>query len=167
MNIHQTIQENTSMSKTRPKLFRKDVIDVIILTMLENGRKELTTKKQLEKFPIGSLISYRTKKGEFRHGGFITKFESDSFIYKRPEFGKHSHRVRYSIVDKMWVGGVYTVKNDFVSLVKDPKNPTNFPVEVGGVIVYYARTNFDRRRFMSTERYRVYKRWCDYFLADQ
>ena len=144
---------------------RKDYIGAIIFRLVESGREEIKTKKQLKKFPIGSTISYVTKKGVFRQGGFLCKIEKDSFVYKKSDFGKHSFRVRYSIVDTMYVGDVYKVTNDLVSFTSDPKGKTNFPVEVNGCVIYYAKDGFDRTRFLTTERYKIYIRWCKYFLS--
>jgi hypothetical protein len=156
------------MSKSNKKVYVKkqikDLINAKILSFLENGRKEITKKKQLEKYPIGSMISYTTKQNIFRPGGFIDEFEEDGFIYKSPEFDKYRYRVRYNTVAKMWVGDVYKVKNDLVSLVIDGKKPTNFPVKVADIIVYYAKSNHDVRRFKGTDRYKLYMKWCEYFL---
>jgi len=40
----------------------------------------------------------------------------------------------------------------------------NFPVKVADVIVYYAKNNHDRRRYFGTDRYKLYMKWCEYFL---
>lgn len=158
-----------SMSKTtKSGKKNKDRLYATVSTMKKNGRKEIIKKTQLEKFPIGSMISYITKKGTFRPGGFIIRFEDNAFVYKTKDFGKHSYRVKYAIIDKMWVGDVYKVKNDLVSLVPSTQKKTNFPVEVAGIIVYYAAKNFDIERFKGTNKYQLYQKWCKYFLeADE
>ena len=100
------------MSKYTDKASTAAKIDTII----ENGRKEITTKKQLEKFPIGSLISYMNIDDRFRTGGFIIKFATDYFIYITPDFST-KYRARYSHILKMWAGNVYNTKNDIVIIV--------------------------------------------------
>ncbi len=159
------------MSKSNKKVYvekqTKDLIHAKITSFLNNGRKEIKTKKQLEKYSIGSVVSYVTKKGIFRPGGFIVEFEDDGFIYKDPSFDKHRYRVKYDIIKKMWVGNVYKIKNDLVSLVPDPKKPTNFPVKVAGITVYYAKSNHDINRYVGTDRYNLYLKWSKYFLGEE
>ncbi len=133
-----------------------------ITTRIENGRKGLTTKKQLEKFPIGSLISYMNVNNVFRPGGFIIKFATEYFIYITPDFST-KYRVRYSHVLKMWAGDVYHTKNDFVSIVQTTHEKTNFPVVVNNITVYYANKTYDAKRFKNTEKYKKIIQWCQYF----
>jgi len=148
------------MSKTGRK--NKDYVMTKIVLLKRNGRKEITTKKQLEKFPIGSAVSFMNKKNIFRLGGFITKFNSDDFIYVGLDF-KTRYRVRYEKVLKMWVGNVYMLTNDVVSLTKTTNKKSNFPVKINGIIIYYAKNNYDVLRFKTTDRYKTYMNWCEYF----
>lgn len=142
----------------------KAKISARIMTFLENGRKEITTKEELEKFAIGSLISYMNMSNIFKLGGFITKFAEEYFIYVTPDFVQ-KYRVRYINVKTMWVGDVYKVFNDIVSITKTKKKKTNFSVKVNKVVVYYARNNFDLKRFISTSRYKKIIEWCNYFSS--
>lgn len=144
---------------------RKDWAAAKIASYLENGRSEITTKKELKKYPIGSMISFIKKERIFKPGGFLTKIADDHFTYITPDF-QNKYRVKYSNIVKMWVGDVYSTVNDLVSLVKDSKKKTNFPVEVAGIIVYYAKNNYDAKRFKGTDRYKVMSDWCNYFLPD-
>ena len=64
----------------------KAALSIRLSNMKKNGRKEITTKTELEKFPTGSLISYTNNKGVFRSAGFIDKFEDESFIYMDSNF---------------------------------------------------------------------------------
>lgn len=153
------------MSKSsKKKVMPKYVVNVKIATMIENGRKEITTKDELEEFPPGSLISYMNKNNVFKIGGFITEFEDDSFIYINTDFS-HKYRVYYQNILKLWVGDVFVTKNDIVSLVKATQKKTNFPVKIGQIIVYYAKNNFDVKRFMNTEKYQKYINWVNYFAS--
>jgi hypothetical protein len=141
----------------------KAVLSAKISMMIENGRKEITTKEELEKFPIGSLISYMNKNNIFKLGGFIIKFSDEYFIFITPDF-QTKYRVRYKNISKMWVGDVYSTKNDIVSLVKTSQPKTNFPVKIGNIIVYYAAKTFDMKRFENTEKYNRMSSWYNYFV---
>lgn len=145
------------------KIIPKYVVDVKISYMKEHGRKEINNKEELENFPIGSLISYVNKKGEFRQGGYIIKFAEDYFIYLSIDFST-KYRVRYKNVKQMWVGDVYSVHNDIVSLQPSQKKKTNFPVIVNSVTVYYAKNNFDLKRWQNTHKYKNLIKWCEYFI---
>lgn len=154
------------MSKTNKSSYsRKDALAVKIANFIEYGRKEIATKKELEKFPIGSLISYTNYKGNFKLGGFIIKFADDYFIYIAPDFTT-KYRVRYKNVIKMWAGDVYTVINDIVSFTGTTQKKTKFPVELNNVIVYYGISNYDVKRFKCTERFKYMIGWYNYFVTD-
>lgn len=140
----------------------KAILATKISNLLDYGRTEVTTRKQLEKYPIGSLISYMNTKNIFKIGGFIVKFANEYFIYIKPDFTK-KYRVRYKNVQKMWVGNVYKVRGDIVSLAKTNQKPTNFEVIIGDIIIYYARRTFDKKRFMNTEKYKTMLLWYNYF----
>ena len=55
----------------------------------------------------------------------------------------------------MWVGDVYSVTGDIISLAGTTQKTTNFKVMIGDVIVFYAKKSFDVKRFMNTNRYLV------------
>lgn len=151
------------MSVFRKKYHNKDIINAKILMMLENGRIEVTNKEELEKYPIGSLISYININDEYKEGGFITKFRDDYFIYITTDF-TNKYRARYKNVKMMIVGDVYKVKRDVISLTKTTqKTKTKFPIIVGGICIRYAQGNFDSKRYMSTDRYKILTQWYDYF----
>ena len=133
-----------------------------IETIIENGRKEITTKEELEKFPIGCIISYLNNDDIFRPGGFIIKFKPEYFIYITVDFST-KYRARYSHIQKMWVGDVYNTRNDFVSIVPATRAETNFPVIVDDVVVHYATSNYDAKRFKHTDKYLTMMKWCEYF----
>jgi len=144
------------------KVVNKASFALKIDTMIENGRKEITTKKQLEKYPIGSLISYLNNQNIFKPGGFIIKFNPEYFIYITSDFTT-KYRARYSHIQKMWVGSVYKTKNDFASIVPTQQNKTKFPVIVNDIVIYYASDTYDVKRFKYTEKYKKIITWCQYF----
>ena len=155
------------MSKTSNKKKRnidKASINAKISSMIENGRKEIFTKKELEQYPIGSMISYMNVNDIFKIGGFITNFDNDFFIYITPDFSQ-KYRARYKNIKKMIVGDIYSTKNDLVSLVKTNQNKTNYPIVVDDIIIYYATNNFHIKRFKNTQKYQKYIQWIDYFKS--
>nr|AEX63348.1 hypothetical protein mv_R1146 [Moumouvirus Monve] len=144
------------------KTINKAVLATKISNLIEHGRVEITTKKELEQYDIGSLISYLNTKDEFKQGGYVTKITKEYFIYLTPDF-ETKYRVRFENIKKMWVGDVYKVKNDLVSLIKAPQKKTNFPVEVGNIVIYYASDNFDSKRFKNTKKYATMCKWYEIF----
>jgi hypothetical protein len=148
------------MSKSIKK--GKSEIAAKILKLLECGREELTSQKQLEKYNIGSMISYLNTGNIFKMGGFITKFEDESFVFITPDFTK-KYRVKYQNVQKMWAGDVYKVKNDVVSIVESEHPPTKYKVTVGNINVYYAKKSIHIKRYVSTDKYKRMINWCEYF----
>lgn len=144
------------------KVINKAAFALKIDTMVKNGRKEITTKKQLEKYPIGSLISYLNNQNIFRPGGYIIKFNPEYFIYITSDFTA-KYRARYSHIQKMWVGSVYETKNDFASIVPTAQAKTKFPLIVNGIVIYYASDAYDIRRYTFTEKYKKIIKWCEYF----
>jgi len=132
------------------------------MSLIEHGRKEITEQNQLKKFPIGSSISYSSKTNAFKPGGFIWKIADDNFIYLNLDTDK-KFRVQMKNVDKIWVGSVYDVKNDVVSLVKTTKKKTINPVKVGGIVVNYTKNKYDYERYICTHKYKLMKKWYETF----
>ena len=139
----------------------KTTVAAKISTLIEYGRKEICTREELEKFPIGSLISYINKNDIFKSCGFITKFGDDYFIYVTPDF-KNKYRARYKNIKKMWVGDVFDVEKDIVGL-REPSKKTNFKATVGNHVVHYARDNFALKKFINTDKYKRMLEWYQYF----
>jgi len=140
----------------------KAVLRLKINTMIENGRTEITNMKKLKKFPIGSLISYINSSGVFKVGGFLTAVRVDSFSYIDPDF-QSRRRVKLNKIDKAWVGSVYDVSNDFVSIIPTSQSETNFPVIVQDIVIFYATTSYNKKRFQNTLKYLRIQKWIDYF----
>lgn len=139
-------------------------IECKIMTMIENGRKEITTKKELKKYAIGSLISYLNASDVFKQGGFLTKVADEYFTFITPDF-ETKYRVKYTNVKKMWVGDVFETKNDIVSIIASDKFPTKTEVKINDIIIYYAKDGYDAKRFRCTERYKKIVQWNEYFNA--
>ena len=152
--------------KKKQHIKEKREIRTKIMCLIDYGREEITTKEQLEKYAIGSLISYINKNNIFKIGGFILKFEDEYFIYITSDFTT-KYKVRYTNIQKMWVGDVYKVRNDIISLAKATQEPTNFPVKIGKNIVYYASNSFFIKRFMSTDKFKIMMEWYNYFKKNK
>lgn len=140
----------------------KSILELKLETLIENGRQEITTKKELEEFQIGSLISYINTNGIFKVGGFVTKITDEYFIYLDDEF-ENKFRVRFNNVKKMYVGNVYDTKNDIVSIVKSDKTETKYPVTIDDIIVYYGYDSHDMKRYLHTKKYKLMDKWITYF----
>lgn len=153
------------MSKTcnvEPVNKVKSVLLTKITELIDNGRAEITTKDELTKYSIGSLISYMNKNGIFKTAGFLIKVASEYFIYITPDF-QQKYRVYFSNVQKMWAGDVYKVKNDIVSIVASKNKATKFKLEINGIVIYYAKDSYSLKRFRNTQKYQRIVKWCDYF----
>ena len=130
--------------------------------VVECNRNEIMTKEQLEKYPIGSLISYMNVNGRFKLGGFIVKFCEDYFIYVAPDFVT-KYRARYSHVRNMWVGDVYRTPNDIVSIVPWEGNVSKYSVTVNDVVVYYGCKKYKTDMYRTSRSFKNIMKWCEYF----
>lgn len=142
----------------------KSKVDVVIKinTLLENGRKEITTIKQLKKFPIGSLISYMNLSDYFKIGGFLLEVFPDSFSFIDLDF-KIRYRVDINKISKIWVGSVFQVTNDYVSILPTTQSPTNFPVVIANITVFYAKNTYAFKRYTLTQKYQTAMLWVQRF----
>ena len=140
----------------------KALIGARILTMIENGRTEVTTIKQLKKFPIGSLVSYINSSGIFNIGGFLLAIFDDSFSFVDLDF-KIRYRVAINKIDKIWIGSVFKVRNDYVSICPSDKKATNFPAIIANIVIFYAPDNYALKRFISTQKYKLAVLWAQRF----
>jgi hypothetical protein len=156
--------ENTKTNKPNVEPINRDksALASKITRIVENGRKEIKTKSEIEKYPIGSLISYMNKSGVFKTAGYIKCFGDDHFIYMSKDFGKKV-KVKYENVDKMWVGDVYKTKNDIVSITPTTNKKTQYYAKIGDVVVYYAPTISMVSRHKHTVKYQRLAKWYELF----
>lgn len=136
------------------------LIKAKIESLLAKGRIKITTKEQLSKYPNGTLVSYITKDGKYRSGGFLKIIKDQYFALQGGDYkiGKPiSFPVQFANIKEMYVGSPIHYANR-----KEPVS-FNFPVKIGGDIVYHAQDNFDRKRFMATQRFQIWKKWHDEF----
>lgn len=142
----------------------RSLVEAKIEQLIENGRVEITSKKELKQFAIGSLISYMNTNDIFKSCGFLTKITDDYFIYVKPDF-ESKFKVRFAHVQKIWVGDVYHVKNDLISITKTitERPQSKFEVIINNVIVYYGKDKSDYRRFIHTQKYKIMLMWSKFF----
>lgn len=119
-----------------------------IKELLDSGREEIKTKRQLSEFPLGSLVSYVTKDGLYRSGGFLRTIQDKYFALQG---GNSTNPISFSVqfdnIAKMYVGSP-------VKLANRTDKKTNFEVKIGNKVVYYAKSNYDAKRFKSTQKYK-------------
>lgn len=151
-----------SNGKIEPINKNKALLQAKIKSMIKNGRDEIVSIDQLRGYPLGSLISYMRKNGIFKSGGFLWKMSKDYFIYLNLNTDQ-KFRVRMKNIDKIWVGSVYDVSNDVVSLVQTDKKKTSKPVTIGDIVIYYAKDGYDYNRYICTEKYKLMEKWYDIF----
>lgn len=138
-------------------------IDANGKTLVDHGRKEISSKNELEKYPIGSLISYETLDGRYAKGGFITNFKNDYFIYILLDFSQ-KYRIRYNKIKRMWVGNVFENEGDYISF-KEPCCKTKFPVKIGEYVVKYVASKHQINVFISRDKYKTMVKWYDTFAS--
>lgn len=63
----------------------------------------------------------------------------------------------------MYVGDVYKVKNDVVSISPTEMKPTNYPIIVDGITVYYAGNKFHYRAYTASAKYENRLKWLHIF----
>ena len=107
-----------------------------ISKMLDNGRIEIFPN-DLEQISKGSLIAYLNNDWTLKPGGFLLEVNDDSFIYLAPNF-KKKYRVYLKNVQALYIGDVLKTKNDLISIIETTQEPTNYPVIIEGIIIYYA-----------------------------
>jgi len=142
-----------------------------IKEMIDAGRVPVDVRKddigalevQLDNFKQPH-ICYLTVDGKYRCGGFLLKTQGEekkSPIYhadgkpyivlivpdKRLKFPVQLHNIKTLYVKER-------KGEEITELVPTQQPQTRFPVQVGGVIVYYAKDNYKKRRFMETQRYK-------------
>ena len=59
-----------------------------------SGRVEISTKKELENFPLGSYVSYVTKEGKYRSGGFLKVIKDEYFVLQG---GSKQHPISFCV----------------------------------------------------------------------
>jgi hypothetical protein len=145
----------------------KEKLDKKIKEMTNKGRKEISTKEELNEYPPGTLISYITITDVFHVGGFLKDKRINNFTFIDKKMGDDAIKVLYSNVKKMYVGSVYECKNDLLKIEKSTKKSTEYPVKVGDIVVYYASDHFDQKRFMNTNKFKNMIKWYETFKINE
>lgn len=132
-----------------------------IQEMLDKGATKIEKPKyhKLEelKETLGNrlFISYITKKGAYRSGGFLTANSEHYFVLLGGQAtNKISFSVQYSKIQAIYVRKVKAkTSKKYIKPVPSAHEKTKYVVKVGDVPVYYGKDNFDKNRFMSTKKY--------------
>lgn len=136
-----------------PVLFEKKMKE-----MIDNGRKIIHSKEELQRYPLGTLVSYVTNSGLYRSGGFLKSLQDEYFTLQGGTFAMPiSFPVQYKNIQEMYVG----VPIRLLNRNKDKK--TKFKVKLGKKTVYYAKDNYDVKRFMKTKRYKDMAAWHELY----
>jgi len=135
----------------------KGVFEAKLETLIKNGRKKIETRDELLIYPLGCLVSYVTNDGLYRSGGFLRTIKKKYFALQGGTAGKPiSFCVQFENIREMYVGTP-------IRLTNRTQKKTNFKVKIGTKVVYYAKDNFDKSRFMNTKRYKDMKNWYDIY----
>lgn len=131
----------------------RETVEARIKMLLDNGRRIIRNRREFRNEPLGSLVSYVTKENLYRSGGFLKKIEKDYFVIQGGTYGKPiSFTVQFNNVHYVIVGSP-------IRSTQKKLKTTNFPVSIGDKVVYYARDNYDRKRFKMTEKYKNMEIW--------
>jgi very-short-patch-repair endonuclease len=133
--------------------------------LINCGRVQVDNKEELENYPTGSLISYININNKFKSGGFFYRSSEDYFVYITPDY-ERKIRVRYNNIQSIWVGYVFSVKEDIVNIAQITQEKNKFPVEICDVIVYYAKNKTDKKRYMITQEFKVMMKWYEFFMEE-
>jgi len=102
------------------------------------------------------FISYITKDGQYRSGGFLTGISEYYFVVLGGQINnKISFSVQYSNVKELYAKQIQSHQSTTpIKPIKTKKPKTKFPVKINNIVVYYAKDNYDRRRFKQTNKYK-------------
>lgn len=151
----------------------QSLIEEKIKALLDKGALEIKNPKYTDienaKEQLGKrlLISYILKDGKYRSGGFLTANSDYYFVLLGGQIdNKISFSIQYMNVDTIYIRKV-NKKNATKPIKPVPTLhlKTRFPVKIDDIVVYYAKDNFDRRRFMDTQKYSNMKNYHSKNLA--
>lgn len=131
-------------------VLNKASLQAKIETLIKNNRVKIKTRKQLKKYPLGSLISYIKIDGTYRKGGFLENIDKEYFTFQE---GDEPFTELFENIKEMYVGSPVRKLN------RKSSKKSNFPIKIGEDIIYYAKDNFDKSRFMNTSRYKKLEEW--------
>jgi hypothetical protein len=137
----------------------KKKLDMKLMKMKEQGRvivegDEDEMIKEMENFPKHVHICYVTKENQYRCGGFLRKLVNNEkeqyFVLFVPD-KRLSFPVQFKNVKSLYIKAI---QRKGVEITPTDKPETKFPVKLGDIVVYYAKDAYDRRRFMTTEKFK-------------
>jgi len=154
-------KENPGQTELEKINSNEEIIKEKIESLKEKGaiEKHLPKRRHIERFKekLGNrlLISYILKNGKYRSGGFLTAVSDYYFVILG---GQTDNRISFSIQFSD-VQTIYVRKVNPKDLTK-PIKPiattrpkTSYPVKVDGIVVYYGKDTYDKKRFEGTHKY--------------
>lgn len=144
--------------RTQQDTISKD-LEAKIREMKDAGRAEIdgTPTQMLNalKDIYRPHVSYITKDGYYRAGGFLRKINEDE---KWIVLAQPSKKISFS-VDLENVKALYT--KPFMTkvdpLVETTEEPTRYPISIAGVVIKYAKNSKQKAKFMATKRFKAMK----------
>lgn len=106
-------------------------------------------------------VSYITKDGLYRAGGFLriskdddlrATMEKEKYITLAQPKQRLSWPVQLKDIDTFYIK---EIKPKVDKIEPTDMKPTNFPVEINGIVVYYAKDSWKQTRFKNTARYKA------------
>ena len=100
------------------------------------------------------MVSYVTNDEFYRSSGFLKTIKNKYFaLIEDIAANPVSFCIQFANVNKMYVSNPKKTNGDEINITLTKKEATNFPVKINKHVVYYAKSNFDRKRFMKTTKY--------------
>lgn len=152
--------------------------------LAKSGYEEVDPE-EIDKIPSGARIAYITKSQKWRSAGWLSRIEESETDVNGNEF---EDGPRKYVIYKAYNNACFPVQVDDVEMfyvmipkvdvivqkviyLKKPIKKTNFPVRIKDaddldVVIYYAKDNFDRDRFMKTNKYKNCKADPESWLFD-
>jgi hypothetical protein len=132
--------------------------------------------ENIDDIPSGSRIAYITKDNKWRSAGWLSRVEmsyedADGKPFKKPKkyvlyksYNNACFPVQVEDVETFYVMTAKLPDLVVTKMItfKKPTKKTNFPVKIDDadgieVVVYYARDEFNRKKFMASNKYKMAK----------
>lgn len=110
----------------------------------------------------GNLVSYITKDGKYRSGGFIVSWNEDYFAVRGGGgYGPIiSFSVQYKNIKEAYIRKP-SRKNSPLEPIPTDKPKTNYPVKIDKVTVFYGKNNWEVERFKKSNKYNRMVKWSE------
>lgn len=152
---------------------------------LVNSGYEEVNLKDIDMIPTGSRLAYITKDKKWRSAGWLSRVEDSYEDVDGNPFDKPKKYILYKAYNNAaWsiqledIYKLYIMRNKSQDILvkkviyfRKPTKRTNFAVYLNNskgedVVIYYAKDNFDKKRFMNTNKYQISKEDPEGWLFD-